>query len=44
MLGCGVVFQRIRRMEPFRHRRFVFIGQMIQHIPALMDPPALDRR
>jgi len=44
LLGGGVVFQSIGRMQPFSYRRFLFVGQMIQHIPALMDLAALDRR
>ena len=44
LLGSGVVFQSIGRVEPFSHRRFLFVGQMIQHIAALMDLAPLDRR
>ena len=37
LLGSSVVLQGISRMEPFSHRRFVFVGQMIEHIPALQS-------
>jgi hypothetical protein len=44
LLGRGVVFQRIGRVELRRHGRLLFLGQMVQHVPPLVDLTALDRR
>ena len=39
-----MIFQGVGRVQLFGHQRFLFIGQMIQHIAPLMDLAALDRR
>ena len=44
LLGSGVVFQSVSRIEPFRYRWFLLVGQMIQHVSPLVDLAALDRR
>ena len=37
LLGGGVVFQSVGCIQFLRHRRFLFVGKMIQHIPALQS-------
>jgi hypothetical protein len=37
LLGGGVIFQCIGRIELSCRRWFLFVGQMIQHIPALQS-------
>ena len=44
LLGGGVIFQSVGRIQPFRHPWLLFVGQMIQHVPPLVDLAALDRR
>ena len=43
LLGGGVVFQSVGCAQFLRHCRLLFIGQMIQHVPTLVDLAALDR-
>ena len=43
LLGSGVIFQSVRHVQLLRHRRFLYVGQMIQHVPSLVDLAALDR-
>jgi len=43
LLGGGVVFQGIGCVQPLRHRWFLLVGQVIQHIPPLQSR-ALARR
>src|ERR1022692_2268517 len=44
LLGSGIVFQSVGRVELLRHCRFLFVCQMIQHVAALVDLAPLDRR
>ena len=43
LLGCGIIFHRVGRVQLFRNSRFLFIGQMIEHVSSLVDLAALDR-
>ena len=44
LLGIRVIFQSVGRIQSLRDRRFLFVGQMIQYIPTLVDLAAMDRR
>jgi hypothetical protein len=44
LLGSGIVFESVGRVELLCHRRPLFVGQMIQHVAALVDLAPLDRR
>ena len=44
LLGSGIVFQSVGRIEPFRHTRFLFVCQMLHHVASLVDLAPLDRR
>ena len=43
LLGGGVIFQSVGCVQFLGHPRFLLIGQMVQHIPPLVDLAALDR-
>ena len=37
LLGGGIIFQGVGRVELFRHPWFLLLGQMIQHVSALQS-------
>src|ERR1035441_5610842 len=43
LLGGGVIFQSVGCVQFLGQPRFLLIGQMVQHIPPLVDLAALDR-
>ena len=44
LLGGGIVFHCVSRIQPFRDSWLLLVGQMIQHVAALVNLAALDRR
>jgi hypothetical protein len=44
LLGSGIVFESVSRIELIRYGRLLFVRQMIQHVAALVDLAPLDRR